>query len=431
MITYNIDEANVVFMPEKTGLPFFMVCAIFLVLIIPHASADVTDQNSSVELKYDSDSPLYSFYSLSNGGHAVYFDNPGSITITGIKIFGRMYGTSPENPVHVRLWDKNFNGIYAYDTTYKEFPQDEASWITVPVPPFSRTGDFYACVFTQSTPLDNTGGGVSIGYDTATKSGHSHIVSGGNSKRVQDLFIGPDKDIPLSMIDWKIRILYSTLSPAALTTSAPTSQQPGIPSSLTTTVPASQQPGISSSLLPVLAVIGMAVACAGAVGYYKYRQKSRISTPQPAVLSSQIPSGEGHHDVFISYAHVDKPTADAVCARLESQNIRCWIAPRDVSPGKNFPEAIIEGIEGSRIMVLIFSSHSNVSEHVIREVTKAISKSLLIIPFRIEDVIPSKSMDYLIGTPHWLDAISPPLDQHIDKLVITIKIFLSDGKPAN
>jgi hypothetical protein len=82
-------------------------------------------------------------------------------------------------------------------------------------------------------------------------------------------------------------------------------------------------------------------------------------------------------------------------------------------------------------MVLIFSSHSNASEHVIREVTKAISKSLLIIPFRIEDVQPTKSMDYLIGTPHWLDAISPPLDQHIDKLIITIKKFLSDRKPAN
>jgi hypothetical protein len=53
---------------------------------------------------------------------------------------------------------------------------------------------------------------------------------------------------------------------------------------------------------------------------------------------------------------------------------------------------------------------------------------LLIIPFRIEDVLPSKSMDYLNGTPHWLDAISPPLDQHIDKLIITIKKFLSREK---
>ena len=439
-------------MPEKKGMPlFYIVCALFLVLIIPHSFAEpVTDQNSSLELKYDSDSASYSFYSLGNGGHAVYFDNPGSITITGIKIFGKMYGNSPDNPVHVRLWDKNFNNIYAYDITYKDFPQSDASWITVPVPPLLRTGDFYASVFTQSAPQGNTGGGVSIGYDTSTKSGHSHILSGGNNKRVQDVNIGPNKTIPPSTIDWKIRILYSSQPPAALTTAAQTTQQPAVqqpgvqqpgvqqpavqqPAVQQPAVqqPAVQQPGIPISLLMVVVVVVLAVTGISAVGYYKYRKKSRISGPQPAVLASQIPSDDGYHDVFISYAHVDKPTADAVCARLESQNIRCWIAPRDVPPGKNFPEAIIDGIEGSKIMVLIFSSHSNASEHVIREVTKAISKSLLIIPFRIEDVQPTKSMDYLIGTPHWLDAISPPLDQHIDKLIITIKKFLSDRKPAN
>ena len=79
----------------------------------------------------------------------------------------------------------------------------------------------------------------------------------------------------------------------------------------------------------------------------------------------------GHHDVFISYAQEDKPVADAVCARLESRNIRCWIAPRDVLPGEDFPDAIIKAIDSSRVMVLIFSSNSNASPHVVRELTKA------------------------------------------------------------
>ncbi len=41
------------------------------------------------------------------------------------------------------------------------------------------------------------------------------------------------------------------------------------------------------------------------------------------------------HDVFISYAHEDKAIADAICAKLEENKIRCWIAPRDITPGKN------------------------------------------------------------------------------------------------
>ncbi|HUH79049.1 MAG TPA: toll/interleukin-1 receptor domain-containing protein [Methanoregula sp.] len=138
----------------------------------------------------------------------------------------------------------------------------------------------------------------------------------------------------------------------------------------------------------------------------------------------------GHHDVFISYAQQDKPVADAVCAKLESRNIRCWIAPRDIPPGKNFLEAIIEGIDEGKVVVVIFSSFANKSPHVMRELTNAVNKGRIIIPFRIEDVIPSKSMEYLIGVPHWLDAVSPPLEEHIDLLAGTVQsIIYPDQKP--
>jgi TIR domain len=138
----------------------------------------------------------------------------------------------------------------------------------------------------------------------------------------------------------------------------------------------------------------------------------------------------GHHDVFISYAQEDKPVADAVCAKLESRNIRCWIAPRDIPPGKNFPEAIIEGIEDGKVVVLIFSSFANKSPHVMRELTNAVNKGRIIIPFRIEDVLPSKSMEYLISVPHWLDAVTPPMEKHIDLLVGTVEgIINQDQKP--
>jgi hypothetical protein len=104
-------------------------------------------------------------------------------------------------------------------------------------------------------------------------------------------------------------------------------------------------------------------------------------------------SHANHHDVFISYAQLDKPIADALCAKLEFHHIRCWIAPRDVLPGKNFPEAIIDAIEESKVVVLIFSSHANNSPHVIRELTTAVNKGRIIVPFRVEDVVPSKSME--------------------------------------
>src|SRR4051812_9039541 len=68
------------------------------------------------------------------------------------------------------------------------------------------------------------------------------------------------------------------------------------------------------------------------------------------------------HDVFISYASSDKVVADAVCSQLESlHHIRCWIAPRDVTPGASWAESIIDALDESKIMVLIFSNNANAS----------------------------------------------------------------------
>jgi hypothetical protein len=97
------------------------------------------------------------------------------------------------------------------------------------------------------------------------------------------------------------------------------------------------------------------------------------------------------YDVFISYAKEDKTVADAVCATLESHAVRCWIAPRDVLPGVAYGEAIIDAIRGCRIMILVFSSKSNASPHIPKEIERAVSAGVAVIPFRIEDVMPGKS----------------------------------------
>jgi hypothetical protein len=131
------------------------------------------------------------------------------------------------------------------------------------------------------------------------------------------------------------------------------------------------------------------------------------------------------HDIFISYAVEDKQTADAVCATLEAKRIRCWIAPRDVLPGMDYAQALVEAINQSRVMVLVFSARSNHSPHVRREVERAVNKGIPILPFRIEDVTPSPSLDYFIATAHWLDALTPPLEKHLEHLAGTVKLLLA------
>jgi hypothetical protein len=133
----------------------------------------------------------------------------------------------------------------------------------------------------------------------------------------------------------------------------------------------------------------------------------------------------GTYDVFISYSHEDQPVADAACAVLERHGVRCWIAPRDVTLGMNYGESIMDAIAGARIMVLVFSDHANNSPQVEREIERAVSKGLWLIPIRIEDVVPRKSLEYFISSSHWLDAITPPMEQHLDRLAEAVRSSLA------
>jgi hypothetical protein len=135
-------------------------------------------------------------------------------------------------------------------------------------------------------------------------------------------------------------------------------------------------------------------------------------------------------DAFISYASADKTAADAACAVLEAAGIRCWVAPRDISPGREFAAAIIDAIDRSRVMVLIFSSSANDSPQVRREIERAASKGVAIIPVRIEKVVPTKSMEYYLGDIHWLDAMTPPIERHLQQLAVTIKALLNANAAA-
>jgi hypothetical protein len=134
------------------------------------------------------------------------------------------------------------------------------------------------------------------------------------------------------------------------------------------------------------------------------------------------------HDVFISHSAQDKAVADAVCAALERAGVRCWIAPRDVQPGRSFAGEITRAISQSKAMVLIFSASSNNSQQVLREVQLAVSSHLHIVQLRIEEVRPNDDLTYFLSTPHWLDALTPPLENHLQRLVVAVQALLGKGE---
>jgi hypothetical protein len=135
------------------------------------------------------------------------------------------------------------------------------------------------------------------------------------------------------------------------------------------------------------------------------------------------------HDVFISYSVKDKPIADAICASIEADGIRCWIAPRDIAPGEDWPMAVTKAITESVVMVLVFSASSNSSTDVSRELFLAANSKLVIIPFKIENVEPEPGKQYYLARTHWLDAINPPTQEQIRSLIDCVKALLPVREP--
>ncbi len=141
-------------------------------------------------------------------------------------------------------------------------------------------------------------------------------------------------------------------------------------------------------------------------------------------------------DVFISHSSKDKTIADAACAVLERRGLRCWIAPRDVTPGASWGAEIVAAIENTHLMVLVVSGAANESRQIEREVERAIHLGRTVIPLRVQDIEPAGALNYFISASHWLDAFTPPVEQHLDRLADVVQALLEksgarvEGDPA-
>lgn len=136
-------------------------------------------------------------------------------------------------------------------------------------------------------------------------------------------------------------------------------------------------------------------------------------------------------EVFISHSSKDKEIADMVCNALESNGIKCWIAPRNIVAGADWSTSIINAISESKVFIVIFSENSAKSSQVPRELALADDNSLhsrVIIPYKIDDTELSAGFKYYLTTSHWVNADVKSENYKIGELVSAVNRFLGrDG----
>lgn len=102
--------------------------------------------------------------------------------------------------------------------------------------------------------------------------------------------------------------------------------------------------------------------------------------------------------LFISHAVADGAgKAAELVDRLEAGGNACWIAPRDVVPGRTYPAQILTAIRDGRGLVLLLTERANDSPDVLQEVQIAHSAKKLIVPVAVGEVPLSDDLGYFLS----------------------------------
>lgn len=134
------------------------------------------------------------------------------------------------------------------------------------------------------------------------------------------------------------------------------------------------------------------------------------------------------YDVFISHDKGDQAVAEAVCAAIERDGHFCWLASRDLGTGPTPASDVAIG--RCKVFLLVLSAQSSRSKQIAREAERARQAGLAVIPLRIEPVEPGEALHYHLADTVMLDAVTPPLSDHLGHLTAVVGRILDGGEGA-
>lgn len=134
--------------------------------------------------------------------------------------------------------------------------------------------------------------------------------------------------------------------------------------------------------------------------------------------------------IFISHSSTDYEKAMKICNQLEADGYSCFIAPRNIRTGFPYAEELMNGLESSDIVLLLLSEKANQSQHVLREIECAVRRNMSIVVYKMEEVTPTKSLEYFLMSHQWVD-MKPNVSY--DKIAAAMAPFaaLMPEKPVN
>jgi hypothetical protein len=134
-------------------------------------------------------------------------------------------------------------------------------------------------------------------------------------------------------------------------------------------------------------------------------------------------------DVFISFSHQDVSAADRVCHALEAFGIQCWMAHRDIAPGRGYLGPVLEAADHCRAVLLLVSSHTTAANTYVLD--RAAKRDVPIIWLMIENATPPTEFERFRESALVIDASVPPLESHFRSLAARITSLSNPARAAD
>jgi TIR domain len=132
-------------------------------------------------------------------------------------------------------------------------------------------------------------------------------------------------------------------------------------------------------------------------------------------------SADAH--LFICFSSKDEHVAVQVVECLEREGLKCWIQLRDVLPGHNYQETIVQALESAKGLIFLFSEHSAASGEIKKELSIAATLNLPVFPLRLAPIRPTGALRYELATRQWIDIFHNP-EQALRTVAETIRQVL-------
>lgn len=134
-----------------------------------------------------------------------------------------------------------------------------------------------------------------------------------------------------------------------------------------------------------------------------------------------------NHSVFISHSHSDNAVADKIYNYLSQNGIRCWIDLHDIPAGLPYAQAIMEGLQSSDSLVVLYSKNVIGSHDMLDEIQEAHTTQKKIIPFLLDDTPIVGQFRYYLARRQWINAC-PEYKEHLQELLYALTGKTPDKK---